>query len=494
MSDARRTTRNAGWLILQRGVHVVTATLFALLVPRLMGPVGFGKYALLTSVAMWFGMLSGLGAVSLMTRVVPQLSAAGDTAGLRKLVTSLLALRGSTGLLAGLSYFAIVAVLAGEIDRVAVTLIAAAVFCRAIGNSCFSLFLGLNRAARWGLGDLARHLLTLAGVLVGFPIAGLRGACAGILAANVVVLVAGLIGARPYLRWSALDLRREYLAPYLKVGTSFAAGNLLLALAQRSGETIVRMASHDYTQVGFFGAAYNAYLNGAYVLWHSAIAFAPLLVGLQHRDDTAGVSEWLGRLLKWMTVGAALVALATALVGDDVVPRLLGPAYAPVAASLWPLSLSLFMMAACSVGRLGALVVDRPWLSAGAAASELAVCWTAGLLLAPRYGSEGMAWAVLCGTAAYAAVITWRTRDGIGYSPRAAIEAAALVVPWLVLAFFRGGPLRNAALLVVASAGYLGLLGWRGVITLDELRSLRDVVRGDQRPPAEEEQLSSFPA
>ena len=195
-----------------------------------------------------------------------------------------------------------------------------------------------------------------------------------------------------------------------------------------------------------------------------------------------------------MTVGAALVALTTALVGDDVVPRLLGPAYAPAAASLWPLSLSLFMMATCSVGRLGALVVDRPWLSAGAAASELAVCWTVGLLLAPRYGSEGMAWAVLCGTAAYAAVITWRTRDGVGYSPRAAIEAAALVVPWLLLAFFRGGPLRNAALLGVASAGYLGLLGWRGVITVDELRSLRDVVRGSRQPPAEEEQLSSFPA
>jgi len=249
------------------------------------------------------------------------------------------------------------------------------------------------------------------------------------------------------------------------------------------------MASNDYTQVGFFGAAYNAYLNGAYILWQSAIAFAPLLVGLQHRDDTAGVSEWLGRLLKWMTVGAALVALATAFVGDDVVPRLLGPAYAPAAASLWPLSLSLFMMAACSVGRLGALVVDRPWLSAGAAGSELAVCWTAGLLLAPRYGSEGMAWAVLCGTVAYAVVITWRTRDGVGYSPRAAIEAAALVVPWLVLAFFRGGPFRNAALLVVASAGYLGLLGWRGVITLDELHSLRDVVRGSRQPRTEEEQL-----
>src|SRR5688572_2408609 len=93
VSEARHTVRNAGWLVLQRGLHLVTATLFALLVPRLMGPELFGRYALLTSVSMWFAMLSGLGAVSLMTRIVPQFTAAGDLFGLRKLITNLLVLR-----------------------------------------------------------------------------------------------------------------------------------------------------------------------------------------------------------------------------------------------------------------------------------------------------------------------------------------------------------------------------------------------------------------
>jgi len=494
VTDARHTARNAGWLVVQRGVHVATAAAFGLLVPRLMGPESFGRYALLTSVSMWFAMLSGLGAVSLMTRVVPQFAAAGDTSGIRKLMTNLLALRASTGVLTGLAYFAIIAALAGDLDRVAAGLIAAAVFCRAVGNICFSLFLGLNRAARWGLGDLARKVLTLGGVVVGYPIAGLRGACAGFLAANIVVLIAGLIGARPYIRWSAIDFRREYLGPFLKIGTSFAAGNLLLALAQRSGETIVRLASDDYAQVGFFGVAYSAYLTGAYVLWQGSVAFAPLLVTLQHRDDAAAVSLWLGRLLKWMMVGAALVALATALVADDVVPRLLGAAFMPAATSFRPLAASIFMLAIGCVGRLGALVADRPWLSAGAAGAELAICVGAGLLLSPRFGSTGMACAILLGTAAYAAVITWRTRDVVGYSPRAAIHAAALVAPCLLLAFFRGGPLWNVALLGVAAAGYLALLHWRGVITVGELRALREVARGSRQSAADEEELSSLPA
>ena len=103
-----------------------------------------------------------------------------------------------------------------------------------------------------------------------------------------------------------------------------------------------------------------------------------------------------------------------------------------------------------------------------------------------------MAWAILLGTATYAAVITWRTRDVVGYSPRAAIHAAALVAPCLLVAFFRGGPLRNLALLVVAAAGYLALLRWRGVITVAELRSLREVVRGSRQSAADEEELPAF--
>jgi hypothetical protein len=176
-----------------------------------------------------------------------------------------------------------------------------------------------------------------------------------------------------------------------------------------------------------------------------------------------------------MIVAASLVALATVLVADDLVPRLLGPAFMPAATNVRPLAASIFTLAVCSVGRLGALVADRPWLSAGAAASELAICWGAGLLLAPRFGSAGMSCAILLGTASYAVVITWRTRDVVGYSPRPAIEAAAFVVPWLALAFFRGSPLWNAMLLGMAVAGYVALLRWRGVITVAELRGLRFV-------------------
>ena len=100
LMDARPTFRNAAALMAQRLLHIVAAALFALMVPRLMGPAVFGRYALLTSVSMWFAMLSGLGAVSVMTRAVPPLVMADDMAGLRRLMSSLLALRTFTAVAA----------------------------------------------------------------------------------------------------------------------------------------------------------------------------------------------------------------------------------------------------------------------------------------------------------------------------------------------------------------------------------------------------------
>lgn len=472
MNEARRTVRNAGMLLAQRGLHLVAATLFALLVPRLMGPELFGRYSLLTSVSMWFALLSGLGAVSLMARTVPQFAVARDMLGLRKLVTNLLVLRASTGIFTATTYFLVIAFALGERDWRAAAFVAGGVFCSTVGNLCFSLFLGLNQAARWGMGDLLRRVLTLVGVLLGFPIAGLRGACVGFFAANVVVLIVGLAGAWRYLLWSSLDLRRSYLAPFLRTGTSFAAGNLLLALTQRSGETVVRLGTADFVQVGFYGAACSIYLTGAHALWQGAVAFAPLLMTLLHEGDAAAVASWLERILKWMTIVASMAGIATLLLGEDLVSLVLGHAYQPVIASLRPLSLALFAVAVSSVGRLSALVVDRPGLSATAAGVELVTFWGLGSVLASRSGAEGMAIAALIGTTLYGAIITWRMWGLLPYSPRSALSAAALALILVPVVALRGNWWTNTLLFALSVTAYAGLLLWRRVVTSGEIAAL----------------------
>ena len=481
--DARPTLRNAAALMAQRLLHIVAAALFALMVPRLMGPAVFGRYALLTSVSMWFSMLSGLGAVSVMTRAVPPLVMADDMAGLRRLMSSLLALRTFTAVAAASLYFVIILFLLDESDLVAASFIAGGVFCRTVANVCFSFFLGLNQAARWGVGDLLRRWLTLVLVLVGFPLAGLQGACAAFFIANLVVLGFGLALAWDYLHWSHVDLTKPYLGPFIRLGTFFAAGNLLLALVHRSGETVVRLSTDDYVQVGFFGAAYSIYLTGAQALWQLAVSFAPFLIARVHQGDTTSAALWLERLLKGMTIVGSMSALAWVFVGADIVPLVLGHAYRPVAWNLAPLTVALIAFGLCSVGRLISLVVDRPGDSAVAAAVELCTFWTVGSVLAMRHGSFGATVAALLGTLGYAAYITWRMRRTLLFSVRPAVLAVSLAAAFLPLAWFRSTWPMNAALLAFSIGGYVALIWRLRVVTVTEISAARELLRS--RPATE---------
>ncbi len=481
MSEVRLIVRNAGWLIAQRGFHVVGAAVFAVLVPRLMGPAVYGRYALLTSVSMWFALLSGLGAVSLITRIIPQFTASGDFSGLQKLVTNLLAFRGGTAVLSAAAYFVIIVFALGEPDLVAAAFVAGAVFAWTVGNLCFSVFLGLNRAARWGIGELLRRWLTLAFTLVGYPIAGVRGACFGYLAANLVVLAVGLAQARPYIRWSTFDPTRRYLSPYLKTGTYFAVGNLLLALVHRSGETLVRLSTGDYVEVGFYGAASSIYLTGANALWQFGISFTPYLVMSLQRGDTGAVVVWVERLLKSMTIVAALSTLAVVFVGPDLVPLVLGPAYQRVVWNLLPMTLALFTLSIGSIGRLVSLALDRPGVATKAAAIELAAFWIVGSIAAAFGGSLAASVAALFSSALYAIYITSRMRRDLAYSVAGAMKAGGLASVVAPLVLLKAQWPVNTVLFVVAALVYAILLMRLRIVTMSEIAAVGRLLRPDRQ-------------
>src|SRR5688572_17348013 len=102
IDEARNTIRNAGLLMIQRGFHIVAGFVFAIFIPRMMGPDTYGRYALITSISLWFALMSGMGAVSMMSRFVPEFIVREDRAGLEKLVSNMLFLRMTNGLIAAL--------------------------------------------------------------------------------------------------------------------------------------------------------------------------------------------------------------------------------------------------------------------------------------------------------------------------------------------------------------------------------------------------------
>ena len=462
----------AGLLVAQRGAHVIAAALFAVLVPRLMGPDDFGRYALMTSVSMWFALLSGLGASSLMTRVVPDLVARNERDALAKLVTNLIALRAVAGAASAAIYLLVTAGWFGDLDRIALGFMAGAVFSRTTGNPAYALFLGLNRAAQWGLGDLLRRWLTLVLVVVGFVVGDIRGACFGVLAANLIVLALGLWWGREYLRWRELRLDLPYLAPYLRLSTAFAAGNLLLALAQRSGEALVRVQTGSYSEAGVYAAAYAVYLTAADAVWHLTLAFAPFLVARHAAGAVTDVRLWIERIARLTVAGSCLMFITAAWLADIVIPVLFGDEFRGVALNLLPMMMALVALAIGSAGRLTALVVNRPGLSAQAAIIEVGVFWSAGLLLTARWGSVGASVATFASIALYAAYLTWRLRGVVRYSLGRPLLAVFLALPAAALAWLAEPSLR-AALIGGVIAAYLASLWALRLLTPDDLRAFK---------------------
>jgi O-antigen/teichoic acid export membrane protein len=285
-TEAQVTVRNVGMLLTQRGVTLLAGLLFAVLIPRLMGPNLFGQYALVTSLSMGFALVSSLGFTQVIGRFVPQFTLQQDGAGLRAFFGNLLVARLTSGALAVVLYLSVTTLWLGDLDRWILVLVAGSVLVRAAANLVFALFLGLNQVGRWGMADVVRRWTLLVSLLSGFYLGGFRGACLGYLITELIVLSLGGWWARLYLSWADLRLDARHLMPYLRFGLMFSASDLLVIAFQRSGEALVRAVSGDYVQVGYFGVAYGGYLAVAFIIPQVCLAFAPLLITLRTRCQT----------------------------------------------------------------------------------------------------------------------------------------------------------------------------------------------------------------
>lgn len=476
--ESRIAVKNAGWLMAQRGLHIVAATLFAIVLPRVMGPATFGRYALMTSISLWFALFSGMSSAQLMGRFGPEF-AVESTENIQKFFGNLLVVRLGTGFFAAALYLLATSLWFPELDAVTVAIVAVSVFFRTAAALVFALFLGLNKAARWGMGDTLRRWLSLVLIVVGFYFDGLKGACIGLLVAELAVLGIGLRWAGPFLSWSKLRLNANYVAPYLRFSLYFFAANLVMAASQRSGEVLVRVVSGDYVEVGLFGVAFRIYLTVSQVIWNFSMAFAPLLTMMLVQGKEDEIKKWTERLLKYTTVGVLFLTYGVLLLGGDLLPVVLGKAYQPVARILLPLVFSLLTFALISVARLLALAYDRPRVAVIGSAVHLAAFWALGWPLASLRGSWGASVAMLGASVLCAAFYTWSMRKVLGYPIRNWGSAILLGALFLPLALIGSSPLARALLYVAFVIGYSVLLLARRVVTAGEFASMRlAVTRG----------------
>ncbi len=486
IAEAQVTVRNVSILIAQRGVHVLSGLLFAAIVPRLMGPETYGQYALITSLALWFVLFSGLGFTHVLSRYVPQLTLQPEKVSLQKLFGNLCVIRFLSGTLASGLYLIVALHWLHELNTWVLIIIAGTIVLRALVHLFFSLFLGLNQAARWGMGDILRRWLLLILLVPGFYLGGLVGASLGILMTELLLFCLGLWWVRSFLSWSNLRLHLYDVAHYLRFGFLFFVSTLLSTAFQYSGEALVQALSGDYVQVGYFRLAYDVYLSIASALPHFTLAFAPLLTTFLIRKQMDELQKWIAYLLKCLVIIGILMFFGTLLLGDNLVPLILGAHYQPVALNLLPLTFSLSTLALSSVAHLLALTHEKPRLALAASVIRLVTFWGLGIPLVSWWGSLGGCIAILVSSISYAAFFTWRIRRVIHYSLYqwgVVIGLASLFFP---LVWLRASWMTNVALYGLFVGSYVSILFLLRVVTVEEIITAWRVIsvrRPASKPP-----------
>ncbi|MEW6489969.1 MAG: hypothetical protein AB1578_18925, partial [Thermodesulfobacteriota bacterium] len=131
-----------------------------------------------------------------------------------------------------------------------------------------------------------------------------------------------------------------------------------------------------------------------------------------------------------------------------------------------------------AVGRVLAVVLERPRTAIAAAVVQLAGFWAVGPLLVTWRGSLGGCAGVLIATVLGGAYFFWRLKGPVGCSLRAPVLAAVLGVPFLPLLVLGSGWGVRAALFGACLSAYAWALRRAGVVTGEELRALWRALRG----------------
>jgi O-antigen/teichoic acid export membrane protein len=473
----RAAVRNVTLLLVLRGAIVAGGVASAALVPRIMGPATYGRYDLITMLTFWFTMLGGLGMNQVTSRQTPELEARGSIGKLQALFGHFLVLRTLSAVVVALLYLLVTRLWLRDLDGTVLLVLSCAVLLRGPAALCYSLFLGQGRIGRWAVPEVVRQWGSVGFSLPCFLLGGLRGAVCGYLFSEALIFTVAVVGARRMIVGRALRLDLKAVAPLLGVGLTFWASELVFSAIDRSGAVLIRTVTRDYAEVGLFGVSHQVFMAAVLSTSQIASSFVPILAVLRTRHEEAELRLWVERLVKWLAVLGSLGFLGSLMIGRDVVPLVLGRAYAPVVVNLVVMAATLLFLPLVQVCSLLALTHDRPKTLLLAAFIRLFCFWGLGVPLVMRWGSLGACIAVCAAFAAQAGYFVFQYRVLVGPAVRrwgVVVFAGLLFAPLRLLS---SSSVTSVALFLLAVGGFLLVLRGLGVISTRELvavfRSLR---------------------
>lgn len=378
---------------------MVTLVVLATVVPRVLGPADYGRFAVPLTVVTIGSLAMTLGGPTLLARFVPTAPAARRPAVARALGFRLA--RGRAAQLVVLAGAAAVAtVLAPAVFPPLLTLLVyLALTLNVAATLAIQVALGLGRTGAWSARYPLQNAVLIAAVLVLHPAAGVTGAVVAILVAAVAGAALGAVVVAPILASSGPPV--DVPAGAIRFGALQAGGAALVQFAHRGGVLAVALLAGSSVETGFAALAVGIALGATYAILQTfTVSLPQLAAGGEVPAAEAALRRLAGGLLAFL-VPATLIG---ALLLDPLVPALFGADYRDAVASFGP-ALGVVVLAPLNAAAVQVAALRfRPEAALVAGAVTAVTFVVTSAVAVPVWGAAGGTAATLAGVAAGALV------------------------------------------------------------------------------------------
>ena len=475
--EARKMGRNLSLITINKVIQLMGGALWAIIVPRWMGPEQYGRFALAMSISLLLWWAGDLGGLEVFGRHIPPLSEKDPDAA-RELFGQAFILR----ILIAFSLIPLMLVagpmIAPWLRGWPSFLIALSAGLHIISWSSFHLLYARKEMGKWAM-ELSWRLMTQLPLVL---LAGkwrLTAQMTAYAANEVIYLALALWWTRDWFSWRALKPHLSFLKPYLRMGLGFWATNVGLILLFRTGTLMVQLLTGQSAQVSFYDLALTVFFLIFTIIDQLIRSFLPTVTEFHEGGQQDRVGRWLQVLTQWGAALAVIAVIAVQYTADWILPFILGGDYVEAATVLRVMLLSLPALVLVGVGAVAAAVHQSPRVKLVAILAGALVFWGGALVVTSRYGAVGTAWALTAGLNVYALLLFAQVRHALRLPWRKLIGLFLLASPFLLARdFVTPNFLVALAASVGAAALYLGAAIILRLISLDFVQMALQLLPG----------------
>ncbi len=474
-AEARKMGRDLSLITINKAIQLIGGALWALIVPRWMGPDNYGKFALAMSLSLLLWWVGDLGGLEVFGRHIPPLLEK-DPDRAHELFGQSFVVRVIIALSLPLFMLAVGPMIAPWLTGWPAALVGMAAGLHIVSWTSFHLLYARKEMGKWAT-ELSWRLMTQLPLVLLAGKYSLTAQMAAYTANEVIYLTIAIWWTRDWFRWKWLRPRLGLLRPYVRMAMGFWATNVGLILLFRTGTLLVQLLTGNSAQVSFYDLALTVFFLVYTIIDQLIRSFLPTVTEFHEGGQQDRVGRWLQTLTRWGAALAVVAVIGVQYTADWILPLILGSAYGEAATVLRVMLLSLPALVLVGVGAVAAAVHQSPRVKLIAIAVGAIAFWGSALYVTPRYGAVGAAWALTLGLNIYALLLFSQVRQALHVSWIRLIALLLLGVPFLFLRSFVVGNFWLAlGASLLAGAAYLGIGLVTGLLTTDFLKMARDLV------------------